>query len=260
MNARAALKKHGFVHLPAPKLSGTLRASFKEFIRSIQKLPVDTYATNTVRERRYHEFVVLPWLRIAKPYPTIRENGQSFVEYMQTTYANPQYKGIGRRFAAFSPAQLKNRWLLHTIWNSLDIMPDEVRKRTRPLLAGMHIIRLVATSGKPGYSSPGTLHQDDEPFFTITLLDRSPHITGGGNVIAKPEHAGKMPVDVSRKDILAEFDLRQPGESYAVLDNMVSHHVDHIEVPRGAPRGIRTILAIEFIPLVPQLSADSNDT
>lgn len=86
---------------------------------------------------------------------------------------------------------------------------------------------------------------------------------GGVNAIAPISYKNRLPADVPPHDMLAQFTLSNELDSFVVDDIHVCHHVSAVDVlpaPEDAAhrpdedRGWRSVLLIDFTPLVPRLS------
>ena len=85
--------------------------------------------------------------------------------------------------------------------------------------------------GKP---SPEGIHQDGEEYFGVLLINRY-NISGGKSII----------YDLN-ENILNEFELVKPGDSYIVSDKLVKHSVTPIEVIDASDIGFRDVLIINY--------------
>jgi hypothetical protein len=216
---------------------------------SFEDLPVDPYAPGTGRYRRFARAMILPWTgEFTWIPPGSGQRGEPAHDYFQGDH-NPEYVGVVRTLPAIAENVLANPLLTdivkfdfaQTRWGPVD--------SRWPLHVDVHLIKLlVKTDDEEAISSPNELHQDGEPFVFTHLVQRR-NAVGGGNVIATPEHRGKLPHDVPSGDLLAEFELVNQLESYGVTDHMTSHYVAPIRKGRRNAPGERSVILTDFTPM-----------
>ncbi|WP_375411818.1 2OG-Fe dioxygenase family protein [uncultured Bradyrhizobium sp.] len=211
----------------------------------------DPYGPSDNRFRSYARGLLLPWRSSFEWIPhTTLVNGHPTTEYFQGPY-NPHFSGERRILPSITEKTKSNPLLLRLIWLNFDrtFWPKELR--AYPLQVGVSFIKLqVDTENRRALSTPDNFHQDGETFTFAHLVKRN-GVLGGINAITHPSGAGKTLHEVPRDDLLAEFELRQPLESYAIFDPMVSHYVSPIELAEGN-RGERSIMLIDFTPMITQ--------
>lgn len=224
--------------------------ALEELYLEFADLPVDAYAQNLNRYRRYSRAIIIPRTGQVEWLPdTYNEANEPISEYFQGRY-NPEYAEEYRRFPSLSERVKSNKLLeriiqfdfAQTFWHERDIL--------LPVHAGVHFVKLkVETDGDEAVSSPNRLHQDGEPFTFAHLIKRD-NVVGGINVIAAPESAGKWPDEVAPHNIRDTFTLTEPLASYGVCDQLVSHYVSSVKKGPELRHGERSIILIDFQPTV----------
>ncbi|MEV6133411.1 2OG-Fe dioxygenase family protein [Streptomyces violaceusniger] len=222
---------------------------YRALLAEYADLPPDPYATEAGRKRRFARGLYMPW---SGEFSWIPDTYQDAVDplngYFQGGH-NPEYVGVIRRLPALRGTAKENPLLLdilrfdfeQTRWNEVDA--------AFPLHVGVHLIKLaVDEDGSEAISSPNELHQDGEPFVFAHLVYRV-NAVGGHNVIASPKYRGQLPADVPAGEILAEFELAEPLESYGITDDKVSHYVAPIMKGPGPETGERAVILVDFTPM-----------
>ncbi|GAA1982113.1 2OG-Fe dioxygenase family protein [Amycolatopsis minnesotensis] len=227
-----------------------LDEGFHTLALEFDNLPVDPYAESSGRFRRFGRGVLLPWSGEFDWMPETAADASSDAvnRYQQGTH-NPEYADQVRQLPSLTEA-IKNSSLLaelirfdfaRTSWHDED--------RCWPIHVGVHLIKLsVAGPGARAAATPDMLHQDGEPYTFAHLIYRC-NASGGENVIAAAQCAGKSPDDVPEDSVLARFTLSRPLDSYGVKDDMVSHYVAPVTAGPGPGPSERAILLIDFTPM-----------
>jgi len=223
-----------------------LRAAYED-------LPIDPYATDSGRHRRYARGIFLPWSREFFWMPataTQTENGMH--GYYQGSN-NPEFPDVVRELPAITDDVCSNPLLERIVQFDFDQTSWSEDDASWPLYVGVHLIKLhIEEDGAEAVSSPNELHQDGEPFVFAHLIYRD-NAVGGENVIATPPHRGKQPSDVPDSDILSSFEMTTPLEGYGITDNKVSHYVAPIRKGSDARPGERAILLADWVPMRHQI-------
>lgn len=227
-----------------------MEAELKEIALEFAHLPVDAYAPDLNRYRRYSRAVILPRTGQVEWLPnTLDASGQPVQEYFQGQY-NPEYAGSYRRFPPLSEKVKANQLVeriiqfdFHqTFWDERDVL--------LPVHVGVHFVKLkVETDGDEAVSSPNCLHQDGEPFTFVHLVKRE-NVIGGVNVIADPACAGRLPHEIESESVRDAFTLKDSLESYGVCDQIVSHYVSPVKKGSENRDGERSAILIDFQPTV----------
>ena len=215
-------------------LSGDISPALGELLEACQSLPPDPHSPDGCRLRRYGRYTALPWRSILV--------GRPISTYEQASSFNPQDGNTTRHFPELTPGLRNNRLLRRLILFDLDQLPLSDAQRSNPVDVGVHLIRMVATPGRPGTSSPNCLHKDGEPWTFVHLIDRD-GIEGGESIVAD-----------NSKSIVFETVLDQLLDTLVVDDKCVYHMVREVYALPTRERGFRTALLIDFTPLKPDLT------
>jgi hypothetical protein len=248
-----SLKDDGFEHFffERTELNVDVDKHLDSIKREFDELDRDPYGIADNRFRSYARGILLPW----KPEfswipPTKLVRGRPMTEYYQGAY-NPDFSGEKRVLPAISEKAKSNPLLHRLIWADFDrsFWPDSLR--SHPLQVGVSFIKLQVDTEHPrALSTPDSFHQDGETFTFAHLISRM-GVVGGINSISYPAAAGKGLADIPHGQVLAEFELCQPLETYAIFDPLVSHYVSPIELADGCEKGERSIMLVDFTPMVP---------
>ncbi len=224
---------YGYVEGDGLRVRDDLLPALSALEGAYERLPLDRYCVERNRRRRHSRFVLLPW------EPHISHRPMS--TYLQKRELNPDDGGMARKFEILEPDTARNPLVLALM--NFDFMnaPFSVEDLSFPFDVGIHLIRVEASPGTPGTSSPDCLHKDGEPFTFIHLIKRF-QVEGGRNIIADND-----------KETLAAVTLSHRLETIAVSDRDVYHQVEKIETSCGADRGFRDVLLIDFTPMKPAL-------
>lgn len=228
-------------------------AEFASLRSEYADLPPDPYAPGTHRYRRYARAVLIPWSRVFEWIPPVRdEHGVEMAEYYQG-FNNPEYAGSRRAFPALPERVRASRLLREIVLRDFDLTFWERDVRLLPVHIGVHFVKLLSPRRtEPAVSSPQHLHQDGETFTFAHLVARD-NVMGGTNSIAEIPCSGLRPEHVVDRLILARFDLEATLQSYGVCDAMVSHYVDEVIPAQEGRPGERSVILIDFVPMVPNL-------
>jgi len=246
VDIRRKLQRGGFCHWQGGDLVYAPEAEtfWQDLQAASSTLPRDEYCKAGNRYRRYAQYVTMPWSNTLQPLPP--------GEYYQSAEYNAVDGGVGRWFAPLTPREQLNPFLLGLIWFDLHQIPWPKKKFQRPIQVGVHFVKHVAEPGRAGISSPDELHRDGEPYTFVHLVERS-GVEGGVNTIAPLAYTGYQPTDVPPNDLLLQVVLTSPLDSFVVSDVAVCHHVSAVNVMPGYERGSRSVLLIEFLPLIPEI-------
>jgi len=103
-------------------------------------------------------------------------------------------------------------------------------------LVNVHVIRFVATPGRPCDTSPPGLHKDGEKYIATHLLGRCG--ADGGEVI----------ITDNDKRELDRFTMRETGECYVFDDDRIWHMLTPVAVLEGNQYAYRDTLAFDMLP------------
>lgn len=245
------LKKNGYEYYDLKKSldSPHLDRDLEELKQEFATLPVDSYAKELNRYRKYARAVIVPGTDQVQWLPSIETEEGEMYKYFQGSF-NPEYTNSARDFPAIPERVRANRLLndivlfdyKQTFWREEDLL--------LPVHAGIHFVKLeVENEGDIAVSSPNHLHQDGEPFTFAHLVHRQ-NVEGGLNAIGIPDVAGEVPEDVDESRLLEQMTLTEPLESYGVFDPMVSHYVAPVTKGDEEEKGQRSMILIDFQPTV----------
>jgi hypothetical protein len=158
-----------------------------------------------------------------------------FVPYKQTKAYNPDTGGIVRDYPLLPESITGNR-LLQTL------LTDDIRQveayghagSLDNLTIGIHLFRYQATIDAPAFSSPVWLHKDDEDIVFIHLINATPNMLGGDNLIASNAHC-----------IERVLRLEQPFDTL-VVNHDKYHAVTPVGVRENSGVALRDIVLITF--------------
>ena len=248
------LRQRGVARFKGSDALGTQeRNAFFEVLRkTADDLPLDPYCVAKNRFRQLSWSVIVPWSGQVVPLPLRRdpETGAEVSEFHQPAELNPDEKGMVRRFAPIPREVLDHPLLKKLILFDLSLL-SWWSDRHKPLLGGLHLMKHVAIPGRDAAASPDALHTDGQPFTAVHLIERK-HVIGGENVITPTVYADRKPWEVPPEDILSQFTLRNPGQSFIVKDTQVAHYVAPVRVKPGHEKGWRSVLLVDFTPFEPK--------
>ena len=81
---------------------------------------------------------------------------------------------------------------------------------------------------------------------------RRKNVAGGSNYVAPPDCAGMHPGELGDEKILSKFTLENVLDSFVVDDARVSHHVDEVYPIIQDQACERSVLLVDFTPMMPQ--------
>ncbi|MEB4887689.1 2OG-Fe dioxygenase family protein [Priestia aryabhattai] len=253
------LQQYGFEKFDITKEIKVAEQDLESLKMEFENLPSDSYAPGLNRYRRYSRAVIIPgedrveWIKDMEG-----EDGEKVSEYFQGSF-NPEFTDEYRCFPSLSQNTKENDLLNKIIQIDFNKTYWGLRDLLLPVHVGVHFVKLkVESDDQEAISSPNHLHQDGEPF-TFAHLISAVNLDGGVNAIATPKHAGSLPENVPSEDLLAEFKLEKPLESYGVSDEMVSHYVSSIKKDKPGTIAERSVILIDFMPTV-VAQIDTNDT
>ena len=251
------LKSNGFAQFDASAFIRrcNLWHEWEAFIQSCWALPPDPYCRERNRFRRMARFLFVPGRGICDVAEPVWDDdlGEWCTIYEQSKAYNAEDGDKKRRFAAFTPVQAWNRALFALMQFDFNCLPKGRFNQAMGVQVNAHINKLVGFPGIPANVSPGHFHRDGEMFTFAHLIDTH-NADGGETYVAEAHCAGREFDDVAPSEILAGFCLRSPLASYVVDDGMVSHHLQPVSACPGKKCGSRTVLLVDFTPLVPSLS------
>jgi hypothetical protein len=257
MNERLAydLRHRGYIVFSATEWGAdpTFALHARELAAHFSDISTDPSDATGYRKRGFMQCLLFPWRRTLARVPDRieQETGAIYASY----FGHPAYHcGQTVPEKRMSPLVLDDaayQVLEEVIWRDFDLIASKLVTVTYPILSGIHVIAMTTAASSTGArSSNDCLHTDGEPFTFGHLLERVA-VIGAENVIARRECDGQRPEGLSETDVLARFTLSEPFAGFAVNDQLVSHYVSPVHSAPGTRSGRRTILLIDFAPLVP---------
>jgi hypothetical protein len=239
LNVKAQVTACGFCRMKPSNyvMPKKITDALGAIVAESRDMPVDPKAKNGERRRRYGRFVYLPWTDSLSLRPTLI--------YDQNVTVNKDHGGAPREFAPLTmPA---NNFLTSLIRLDFEQLPLADEQLALPWDVGVHLVQMFARPGVPGVSSPDRPHKDTEPYTFVHLLERQAVTGGDSAVFANAEAGGKLVPG----DLLFEGTLSGTMDSLLVKDDAVFHQVKQVLVEEGADHGYRTVLLVDFTPMVP---------
>lgn len=211
----AELVSNGYVkyNMEEDLLNNFDQQEFQVLKQHYQTLKIDPYSKGN-RYRSYIQFRNTPELKFG-----------FFEPYFQTKAYNPITGGVVREYPPISDEVLETQLFRQIIQHDLNVVNhiDSLPPVTE-MMCGIHCFRYMSNNHMPAYSSPSWLHRDDENIVFIHLVNRSPDIVGGDNVIAE-----------STENIEKVISLDNP------MDTLVVNHLKlHAVTPMAAPDHYQT--------------------
>ncbi len=143
--------------------------------------------------------------------------------YFQSKSSNIMDGGKARNFAKMDPSILDLTVMHNAIHSNLKRVKEfGSLKNEKNLVLGLHFIQYKAQKYQASYSSPDTLHIDDEPLVFIHLLNLTENAWGGDNLIA----------DINTKEITNVVRLEKPFDTMVLTQDYY-----HAVTPLGSREG-----------------------
>ncbi|HEX8223366.1 MAG TPA: 2OG-Fe dioxygenase family protein [Allosphingosinicella sp.] len=185
--------------------------------------------------------------------PHFEEQGEAFTTYVQPAGANRDYS-TERRFEPWPPQLLEHDGLRELVELCFRATPASIFPAGVPdlLKVGLHLISLQPSGSRAAVSSPNRAHFDGEYVTYIILAERT-DVIRGDSLIAPREFADSHPDDIPDEARLFEGTLKLPLDILGTDDRRISHYVYPVFARRNG-NGRRTVILIDFTPLVPETS------
>lgn len=260
---RDTLEREGYAFEAGANIRSALSAHALQWIGMAREAgrnaPVDKNRGGQEAGRHRHYSPGLYYRRAAagrrfQPSPPfVDAAGREFTTYMQPPGMNRDY-GAERQFEPLPPSLLSHEGLQDVVdicfqATPSSLFPNEARDS---LKAAVHLICLKAKGERPGISSPNRAHVDGELSTTILLLDRV-NVIGGGSLVVERRFADTHPNEIPFEARRADFTLDQTLDMLTVDDRRLAHYVFPV-FARANTKGYRTVLLVDFTPLVPETS------
>jgi len=159
------------------------------------------------------------------------------VDYFQSKNINALTGGMVRRFAQLLDSSFANPFLQALIRFDFRQFPLQHAPAIAAWEVQVHLIRIVAESGKQGLPTPEGIHRDGAAFVTVHLAEL---VNARG---------GQVKLYDDARQPLAQFQLQQLLDSYYINDAILWHEALPISPQDPAQRAIRSILTFDFHPI-----------
>jgi hypothetical protein len=155
--------------------------------------------------------------------------------YFQSAHSNVVDGGKVRHFAVMDKRILDLPVMQNVINFNLKIIKEfPPLLHHQELVLGLHFIQYKVTKYGASYSSPDTLHRDDEPLVFVHLLNLTSNAWGGDNLIA----------DLKTKEITNVVRLEKPFETM-VLTRDYYHGVTALGAREGEAKRDILLFTVE---------------
>lgn len=155
--------------------------------------------------------------------------------YFQSAMSNVADGGKVRQFAIMDKKILSLSIMRNVIETNLTMIRDFSPLKHHPqLVLGLHFIQYKVKQYSASYSSPDSLHRDDEPLVFVHLLNLTSNAWGGDNLIA----------DLETKEITHVVRLEKPFETL-VLTRDYYHAVTALGAREGEARRDILLFTVE---------------
>ncbi|MEV7006573.1 2OG-Fe dioxygenase family protein [Streptosporangium sp. NPDC051022] len=213
------------------EFDGRLEAGLRELREDFEDLPDDLWLKTDYifRQRRFSLFKADTVTRRAEPLESR--------PFYQSTDLNPYAGGVDRTFAPLDGRTVANPFLHQLIWDVLDVLPPGRTAAARDWEVGVHLMRILARPGEPGYPAPEGMHHDGHAFTSITLVNRV-SVEGGRSLFATLDGT-----------VYRELELRTPVDTVVFEDPRCLHDVTPVTVSGGAERASRDVCGFSLNPL-----------
>jgi len=228
-----------------------LHEQFLAFAQGLPKrLDPDPYDGSGLRRRRYASFIFEPGLcsllAMGRSYDKL---DRPKARYFQPTAYQPEEGDHVRTFDSLTEQQITSPVLAALVAADFRIARHSRLLPTCPAyIVGVHFICLEPLGRRLAAVSPNTIHRDGE-LLTFAHLMGKRNVLGGWNAITHTSNVDRHPSEVPTEDILKQFTLEGPGESYVVDDRKVAHFVEGVGLENVCEWGHRTIALVDFSPL-----------
>ncbi len=226
--SRKDLVERGFSRQP-PRIDVDIARALNELSHAAWSIPRDKYYEGGDRYRslnRWRAELVEGGVKVS---PT-----EESTPYVQLEKYNTTLGGQKREYAPLAPAIVSTIGVRKLIAYHLRYLP--LSMVGAKYLVNMHVIRFVATPGRPCDTSPPGLHKDGEKYIVTHLLGRCG--AQGGEVI----------ITDNDKHELDRFTMREAGECYVFDDDRVWHMLTPVAVGEGNQYAYRDTLAFDMLP------------
>lgn len=260
---RDALEREGFAYESGKTIKSVLSASAIDWVRMAadagRSAPVDQSrgGCEAGRHRYYSVGLYVKYAAAGTRFvpcpPFVDISGERYTSFLQPPGMNRDYD-TERRFQPFPENLIGHNGLQEIVdlcfqLTPSSLFPNEARDWLR---AGLHLVSLHAEGTRPGISSPNRVHVDGELSTSIVMLERV-NVVGGASLVVERDfvdmHPNEIPFECRRTCMTLEETL----DILTVDDRRVAHYVFPVFARKNA-KGHRTVLLVDFTPLVPETS------
>jgi hypothetical protein len=226
--SRGELVERGFSRQPL-RVDVDIARAMEELAHAAWSIPRDKYYEGGDRYRslnRVRAEIVEGGVRVWA--------SEESTPYVQLKKYNTTIGGVPREYAPLPVEVAASIGVRKMIAQQLSCLPLS-RVGTR-YLVNVHVIRFVATLGRPCDTSPPGLHKDGEKYIATLLLGRCG--AQGGEVIITDNDKREMD----------RFTMRETGECYVFDDDRIWHMLTPVAVLEGNQFAYRDTLAFDMLP------------
>ncbi|MBX9671113.1 MAG: 2OG-Fe dioxygenase family protein [Candidatus Obscuribacterales bacterium] len=228
----------GFSLIKKSELSIKLNSedALADFQEQFHKAPPD----GPHRKRFYSSYIMVP------NGNTGRRPQYLGSHFQQSAAVNPEQKGTERRFHPIPKEIERNKLFQELIKADIAaVCLSDSNGHLLPVHVEVHLISLTATSELAGIATPNCPHKDLDFAFFLHLIDKK-HVDGGESVLYANDHdeRGPKPGQEIFRTTLEE------GDTLAVNDSRVWHHVTPVTVTDGHTSGYRNVLIVGITPML----------
>lgn len=260
---RDALERDGYAHETRDNIQPLISATAIDWVAMAREAgrsaPIDQNRGGWVAGRHRYYSVGIYVKRAAAgtrflPFPPFVDiSGEPFTTFLQPLGVNRDYNAE-RRFEPLPEYLIRHDGLQEIIDLCFKVIPSSLfpNEARDWLRAGLHLISLHAEGARPGIISPNRAHVDGELSTTIVMLERV-NVIGGVSLVVEREFADMHPNEIPFEARRAHITLDDTLDILTVDDRRVAHYVFPV-FARNNTKGHRTVLLVDFTPLVPETS------
>lgn len=260
---RDALERDGFAHESGKNIQSVLSANAIDWIKMARdagrSAPVDRNRGGYEAGRhRYYTIGLyvknaVVGARFLPCPPFVNGTGERFTTFLQPLGMNRDYDAE-RRFEPLPENLIRHDGIQELVELCFQITPSSLfpNEARDWLRVGLHLICLHAEGARPGVTSPNRAHVDGELSTSIVMLERV-NVIGGASLVVGREFADTHPNEIPFECRRARMTLEETLDILTVDDRRVAHYVFPV-FARKNTKGHRTVLLVDFTPLVPETS------
>jgi hypothetical protein len=226
--SRKDLLEKGFSRQPL-QLDADIARALNDLSHAAWSIPRDKYYDGGDRYRslnRLRAEVVEDGVNVC---PT-----EESTPYVQLEKYNTTLGGQKREYAPLADEIVSSIGVRNLIAYHLRYLP--LSTAGAKYLVNLHVIRFVATPGRPCDTSPPGLHKDGEKYIVTHLLSRC------------GAQGGEVTITNNNKHELDRFTMHEMGECYVFDDDRIWHMLTPVAVAEGNRYAYRDTLAFDMLP------------